>query len=153
MMNFIKLLILIILLVPLQSCVPSFRISTPNNPQISKTETSLINSLKQDASRGDTKAVRGDQMALRATDQIETQASLRWLLVAGIVILALGSAVAYEFGIKLGGGVLALGGSLVFASMLITALLPYTFIIAMSLLGLLVVYLALRFYKPIIKKL
>jgi hypothetical protein len=117
---------------------------TPTQHQVTGTEAGLLGNLKNDIAGGNKAGAKGDKAALSAAGTVETNADLRWLLIAGVVIIAVGGLITWEFGISLGGGAFVLGGSLVAASMLITFLLPYTWIMALSILGIGLIYVAWR---------
>jgi hypothetical protein len=116
---------------------------------VSKPETSLVSDLTGAVATGNHRLAKGINAGIQATGNIETNTGLRWLLLVGVVLIALGVAVSIEFTKTIGGCVMLIGAALVGSSLLITAILPYMSYICAALGVGVGIYILVR-YKPMI---
>lgn len=112
------------------------------------TEEAIANEANA-AAKGDKAAVKAAKVEQKSQDRAELNGGLRWEVLAGVLLLAVGAGVAWYLGPKLGGGIAIVGAVVTFGAMTVRVIEPFMDYIVWSALAAGLIVAGLHFRKYI----
>lgn len=121
-------------------------------PTTTTTSAATQSAIADDANAvatGNKAAANGAKEAIKQQDRAELHGGLRWEVLAGVLIMAMGAGVAWYLGPKLGGGIAVVGAVVTFGAMTVRVIEPYMDYIVWTAIAVGVIGAAIHFRKYI----